>query len=389
MYNKNLVFTASCLGMLIFGVVLTTLGVILPSLIVKFNIDKIHAGTLMSLMSIGILTGSLTFGPIADRYGYKGLLSISALLVLIGMEGIAVTTEFFILRIAVFLIGFGGGIINGGTNALVADISEGGRSANLSLLGMFFGLGAIGMPLLLGFLMNRISYESFLGAVGIFVLLPTIFFLSIRFPLPKQPDKIPLRQGFSLLKKSTLLILSLILFFESGIEITIASWTTLFLNEELAVQPDQAVFYLSFFWLGMVLARLVLGYILKSVAPDSVLLTCLAIAFFGTLLMFFSHDVIVTVFALSLIGIGFAAGFPVILGYIGDLFPQLSGTAFSIAFVIALIGGTILPFVTGVSADSFGLRYSILLVPVCLAGMVILFLIIRNRIHRDISTNKI
>ena len=389
MYNKNLVFTASCLGMLIFGVVLTTLGVILPSLIVKFNIDKIHAGTLMSLMSIGILTGSLTFGPIADRYGYKGLLSISALLVLIGMEGIAVTTEFFILRIAVFLIGFGGGIINGGTNALVADISEGGRSANLSLLGMFFGLGAIGMPLLLGFLMNRISYESFLGAVGIFVLLPTIFFLSIRFPLPKQPDKIPLRQGFSLLKKSTLLILSLILFFESGIEITIASWTTLFLNEELAVQPDQAVFYLSFFWLGMVLARFVLGYILKSVAPDSVLLTCLAIAFFGTLLMFFSHDVIVTVFALSLIGIGFAAGFPVILGYIGDLFPQLSGTAFSIAFVIALIGGTILPFVTGVSADSFGLRYSILLVPVCLAGMVILFLIIRNRIHRDISTNKI
>ena len=46
--------------------------------------------------------------------------------------------------------GVSGGIINGGTNAVVSDISEGHKGADLSLLGVFFGLGALGMPLVLG-----------------------------------------------------------------------------------------------------------------------------------------------------------------------------------------------------------------------------------------------
>jgi hypothetical protein len=37
------------------------------------------------------------------------------------------------------VLGFGGGIINGSTNAVVADISSEDKGANLSLLGVFFG----------------------------------------------------------------------------------------------------------------------------------------------------------------------------------------------------------------------------------------------------------
>ena len=49
-----------------------------------------------------------------------------------------------------FLFGLGGGAVNGATNALVSDISEKDKGANLSLLGVFFGLGALGMPFILG-----------------------------------------------------------------------------------------------------------------------------------------------------------------------------------------------------------------------------------------------
>ena len=37
-----------------------------------------------------------------------------------------------------FLFGLGGGAINGATSALVSDISEKEKGANLSLLGVFF-----------------------------------------------------------------------------------------------------------------------------------------------------------------------------------------------------------------------------------------------------------
>ena len=60
-----------------------------------------------------------------------------------------------------FFIGFGGGIINGGTNALVADISAENKGANLSLLGVFFGIGALGMPLLLGVLSKHFHIHNY------------------------------------------------------------------------------------------------------------------------------------------------------------------------------------------------------------------------------------
>jgi MFS family permease len=240
MYKRKLVFTAACLGMLIFGIVFTTLGAILPSVIEKFGIDMIHAGSLMSFLSIGILIGSLVFGPIADRFGYKALLSFCILFILLGLEGIAWAAQFWILRLSILLIGLGGGIINGATNALVADISEGERSANLSLLGIFFGIGAIGIPFLLGILLNKVPYETFISITGLIVLLPLIFFLFIRFPQPKQAQKFPVREGLGLLKNATLLLFGFILFFESGIEIIVSSWTAEFLKEELLIQPDRS-----------------------------------------------------------------------------------------------------------------------------------------------------
>ena len=143
MSNRRTLFAIACLGMLAFGIVLTTLGAVLPSVIERFGIDKAVAGSLFLLMTFGILLGSIVFGPIVDRNGYKGMLLLALALIVVGLEGIAFAPSMAWLRVAVSLIGFGGGIINGGTNALVADVSADGRTAGLSLLGVFFGVGVL------------------------------------------------------------------------------------------------------------------------------------------------------------------------------------------------------------------------------------------------------
>jgi fucose permease len=48
-------------------------------------------------------------------------------------------------------------------------------------------------------------------------------------------------------------------FFESGMEITMGGWSSTFFKEELKLEAGQAVFYLSFYWLAMMLARLLLS----------------------------------------------------------------------------------------------------------------------------------
>ncbi|MGH7504315.1 MAG: MFS transporter, partial [Longimicrobiales bacterium] len=85
MYDRRPVFAAACLGMLIFGIVLTTLGSLLPSLIGRFGLDNAAAGSLFAVMSLGIMAGSVVFGPVVDRYGYKGLLTACITLILVGL----------------------------------------------------------------------------------------------------------------------------------------------------------------------------------------------------------------------------------------------------------------------------------------------------------------
>ncbi len=70
--KQRAVFAVACLGMLAFGVVLTTLGAVLPSIITRFGIDKAEAGTLFLMMTFGILASTVVVGPIADARGFKG-----------------------------------------------------------------------------------------------------------------------------------------------------------------------------------------------------------------------------------------------------------------------------------------------------------------------------
>src|SRR4029453_6884579 len=106
--NRRTLFAICCLGMLSFGIVLTTLGAVLPSVIERFGIDKAVAGSLFLLMTSGILVGSVVFGPLVDRNGYKGPLLLATALIVLGLEGIAFAPSMMWLRVAIATIGFGG-----------------------------------------------------------------------------------------------------------------------------------------------------------------------------------------------------------------------------------------------------------------------------------------
>jgi len=386
MYKRKLVFTAACLGMLVFGIIFTTLGSILPSLIERFGIDKTNAGGLLTLMFLGVLVGSLLMGPLADRYGFKAMLAGSCALALVGLEGIALAPSYAWLTPAIVLVGVGGGVINGGTNALVAEISEDGRSAGLSLLGIFFGIGAVGIPFMLALLLGRFSYSALMAAVGLTLVVPIAFTAAVRFPPAKQAQGFPIRKAAALIREPLLLLLGLMLFLESGMEATVGGWTSTFFTENMRLQGSQALLVLSLFWFGMMLMRLALGTVLKAVQPARLLIGCISVAFVGAVLLLVSTTTLPAATGVFLVGAGFAAGFPVILSYVGDRYAALTGTAFSIVLVMALTGGSLLPYVTGAVGQARGLRTSLVIVPIALLLQLALFTVVLRRLAARSAT---
>jgi len=380
-----MVFTAACVAMFIFGIVMSILGALLPSVIADFGLDKAVAGSLFPLMTIGMLVGSLLFGPIVDRYGYKGLLIVCSGLVLLGLEMIGVAGKLGILRIAMALIGLGGGVINGASNALVADIYEEERGARLSLLGVFFGVSAFGIPFILGLLMKSLGYARLATLVGAAVAIPILFFLLIRFPEPKQKQGFPLKEGARLITEVPLLLLGLMLFFESGMEMTMGGWSATFFNEALSVESSRAVLYLSFFWLALMAARLLLPRLLNNREAGRLLMSFIVIAFLGTLLLLSANRPAEALPGLMMVGFGFAAVYPIVLGFVGDRYPQLSGTAFSMVFVMALTGGSLMPWISGLLGKAYGLRIALTIVPAGLLLMTLVYLIVRKRLIEPVK----
>ncbi|HWI91068.1 MAG TPA: MFS transporter [Flavisolibacter sp.] len=371
MKNNLAAFVAACAGMFLFGVTLITLGSVATGLKAKFQLDGIAAGTLFSILPFGILAGSLIFGPVCDRFGYKLLLILACIGMFAGFEGIAFSNSLGILKISVFVFGLGGGIINGATNAVVADISPEHKGANLSLLGVFFGLGALGMPLVLGMLSKNVSSFNVVAAVGWLTLAVAIFYLFIPFPPAKQ-NSVDGSSWKSLLKL-LLLFIAFFLFFQSSFEAIINNWATTYVTTKGIMGEQQALFALSLHIIGMVAMRLLAGSILRKVSEVKIMWACLVMLALGVALMKFGNNQTIVVAGLIFSGAGLAGGFPLMLGITGKHFPHLSGTAFSLIFTVALIGNMLINYLMGVIVHRYGVLHLTTVAFIEVAVMTLLF----------------
>ncbi len=380
MYNKKFVFAAACIGMLLFGMVFLSLGTVLTFIKDGYNLNEVASGSLTVILPFGILIGSLIFGPSADRFGYKLILIISTILILIAFEVIAFSFSFFAIQIAFFFIGFGGGVINGATNALVSDISTEDKGANLSFLGVFFGIGAMGMPALISFLSETFTYSTIISAVGYFIVIPVIYFSLINFPLPKQAQGFPIKE-IPKLFNVTLLLFAFVLFFESAIEGMTNNWTTSFLEQGIGLTIQNALLALTLLNASLLVARLVLGFLLKKIKPFIVLYCCMILILTGGIVLFFASSVLYAYAGIALLGLGFAPGFPVVLGYVGELYPNLTGTAFSFVITIALIGNTLINGLVGIISQSYGIDKF----PLVLISNVILMILVFSAALKKVS----
>lgn len=366
-YNTTSVFVAACAGMAFFGVTMLSLAPILGKLNALVGEGAL---SLPSTMSIGIILGTVLFGPVVDRFGYKGLLIASSILALAGIQGLAHFTHLPLLHGSMFCLGLGGGILNGLTNAVVSDIyDDDKRGGRLGVLGAFYCIGALLWTLLNYFIAD---YNIPLNAISVVMALFIVFFCVTAFPKAKPSGSVSVSKSLGLLKYPALLLFAVVLFFESGFEGCSGSYTVEFFNQTTPMGTKAATLAMTWFTVGMMAGRFPLGAIQRRLKALGTLYTYLGVAFAGVVLFTLCNGPLGAYIAMALIGFGVGATFPVVLNYIGGAFRDQSGTAMSIAIFIALLGQFTFNRLTG-NAFAIG-RYATL--PALLFTAVVAMMII-------------
>jgi fucose permease len=344
--------------MFLFGIAAALLGATLPLLSVRLEIGLGRVGTLFLVMNACMLASSFALGSLQDRYGMKPPLVGGALVVGAALLVVAGADRYERLLLAVALLGVGGAALNGASNALVADLFEdpAAKSAALNRVGLFFGFGALFVPFLIGLLLRTAGLAGILvGGASLCVLVAAANALPA-YPPPKQAGGLPLAEAARFVRHPLVLLLGLLLFFESGNEFILGGYTSTFLTGDLGMGVSAASFALAGFWAALMLTRAWLGRGRTSLTGARLVLASAgSSAVIAALLVTASGPRLAMAMVVSL-GATLAGIFPAVLGVASARFPAHSGTVFGVLFTMALAGGMTLPWVTGQAAAAWGLR---------------------------------
>jgi fucose permease len=375
---------AAYAGMFGFGIVMALLGAVLPVLARRLQFDLSHAGDLFLVMNAAMLVTTLALGPVVDRYGHKLPLAIAPLFVAGALALISRVTTFEGLVAALVFLGMGGGALNQVTNTLIADLYQDVRKkrAELNVLGIFFGFGALFVPFTIGSLLSYLGLGKILYLTMALSLVPTVLTIPFIFPAPHQREGVPLAEVGRLVRQPLVLTFSLLLFLESGNEFILGGYLTTYLTRDLGATISVASYLLAAYWGALMLGRVMLSRATLHRSAGSVILgSALAVAA-SMILLLTARSILIAAISVILLGLSIAMIFPTVLGLAGSSYASHSGTVFGILIGLALAGGMTLPWLVGKLAEAWGVRKGLSVVALN-AIAVFGFQLVAQRILRD------
>ncbi|HEY8800470.1 MAG TPA: MFS transporter [Candidatus Limnocylindrales bacterium] len=350
-----------CLGFLLIG----WSSLLVPSLIrsIEHDFGQTDAGVgLFYFLNAGAyVTGSLGGGVVTERIGRRRVLAIAVLLGAIGLGAIATVGSWPLFLLAAVPLGLGSGAIDGGGNALILDMFASARGRALNLLHLFFSLGALGSPFVVGRLVESgVPWQAVVLGTALAALPLALLFAVIDMPSGRHSTE----RGHAasagaprLALDPLLLVLALAIACYVASEVGVSNWLVQF----LASAPiGIATTALTLFWAGLTLGRLISARVVDRFdharfATVSALV--LAAALVGAVIVP-SLPLSVALFTVA----GFVSGpiYPLIVAIGGERFPGRSAAVGGFLSGTAVIGGVFYPPVMGFLSVTVGLAVAMI-----------------------------
>lgn len=308
----------------------------------------------------GICAGGVSFiaGPLLRKFGTPKVTYFSILLTVIGLIGISFSPNIIVMMIFTVIMSYGSGAIDTGLNNY---ISLNYKARHMSWLHCFWGVGVTLSPLIMSnFLSGTGEWRNGYRIIALIQFsISLLVLISIKkWIKAENNNKKPTREtetngnkkekvNFFKIKGVITSILSQGLY--CSMEFLIGTWGASYLVNTFGYLPDTAARWISLYFCGIMVGRLISGFISIKASDNTLIRAGISVAFIGMIILIIPLGAF-SPFGLLLIGVGFGPIFPSILHsvperfgkeYSTDLTGFHMGGAYGAGFFVQLVFGYI------------------------------------------------
>lgn len=327
----------------------SVLGSAWPVMQTEFGAPLSLAGYVAMVTAAGTIVSSLASNRLISRFGVGKVTAVSVLMTAVGLLGVALTPNAWLLFLWAVPLGLGGGGVDAALNNFIALHYE---ARHMSWLHCFWGVGATAGPMILS--LQIAIGGGWRGAYGtisaIQFALTAALFLSL--PLWKKAPSMAGEEGGSgaYLSNREALRLPLIrpallgFTFFCAVETTCGLWASSYLHGVRGLSAADAALAGSMFYGMITLGRFICGFATAKLSSRTLIrigqITCLL----GVLLVALPLPAIFGVIGIGVIGIGTSPIYPSMLHETPNRFGAAHAQAVTgLQMAFAYVGSTIMP----------------------------------------------
>jgi MFS family permease len=347
--NRNQLFTAACLSLLVTSLSFGIRAGILNRLGVQFNLNAAELGTIAATAFWGFPLAVIIGGFLVDIIGMKRLLVIAFLLHILGIVLTIFAGGFTSLFISTLCIGLANGTVEAACNPLVTALFPDNKTTKLNHFHLWFPGGIVIGTLIVYFIdkINLRGVNMWQIEVGL-MLIPTLIygylFSKLSFPVTERVSAgVSTGEMYRALLNPLFIFMIILMFGTAITELFTGQWIDVLLRNV----SDNAILLLTIETGVMVIGRGFAGPIVHRFSPSGVLLISAILSAIGLYML--GHTTGNMLFAGAIIfGMGVCYFWPTMLGFVAENLPKtgavglnLMGGAgmFAVSIYMMFMGG--------------------------------------------------
>ncbi len=338
------------------GIIFSSWASRIPIIKEQLDLSEGQLGSLLLMIPVGQLLTMPLVGKLVNKYGSHRILSIGLFFYSIMLVGIGLAPTFWTLAGVLMLFGTFSNMCNISTNTqgvLVENLY--GRSIMTSFHGGWSIAGFFGA--LLGMWMIALDVPTWLHfSIAAFIVI--VMWLWASRNLVVAPEGVEEQKATGFKMDRSLVILGIIGFCSMAVEGAMFDWSGVYFQEVVKVAKQNVVLGYTSFMIMMASGRFIGDKIIQKIGKKRTLQISGVLMFLGMGLSVLFPQMVPSMLAFMLVGVGVACNVPVVYSIAGRHKTIASGMAITMVSSISFLGFLLGPPLIGYIAELADLRYS-------------------------------